>query len=69
MAATRVNRRNNGHKYKETKQNSIYLEFATICQSIYVSRGNKKYTRRFTGGQPKDGSDKVNDNQNHHISV
>jgi len=34
-----------------------------------ISIENKKHTRRFTRGQPKDGSGKVNDNQNHHISV
>lgn len=48
MAATRVNRGNNGHKYNETKQGSIYLEFArvqllVINRSIYVLKANKKH--------------------------
>lgn len=47
-AATRVNRGNNGHKYNETKQGSIYLEFVrvqllVINRSIYVLKANKKH--------------------------
>lgn len=77
MATTRVNR-GNRHKHNETKQgylaiwnsNRLESQLAVVNRLIYVVLiGNKKHTRRFTRDQPKDGSSKVNDNQNHHISV
>lgn len=37
MAATRVNRGNNGHKYNETKLDSIYFEFVRV-QLLVINR-------------------------------
>lgn len=60
MAATRVNRGNNGHEHNETKQGSIYLKFAqtrllVVNRSIYVVLIKNKSTHETIYERPAEG--------------